>query len=180
MIYLDHNATTPVRPEARDAVIAALSETGNASSIHMAGRAARRRIEDAREVVGRFIGARAQDVVFTSGGTEANNQALRGCGRARQIVSAIEHDSVLAAAGPDADILPVDGNGVVDLERLAAMLAERGEDTVVSVMRTMKPGYFSRSVMLSGWLMMRVRWSMWTPFRRSERWLSVLLKPVLT
>ncbi len=134
MIYLDHNATTPVRPEARDAVIAALSETGNASSMHMAGRAARRRIEDAREVVGRFIGARAQDVVFTSGGTEANNQALRGCGRARQIVSAIEHDSVLAAAGPDADILPVDGNGVVDLERLAAMLAERGEDTVVSVM----------------------------------------------
>ena len=134
MIYLDHNATTPVRPEARDAVIAALSEAGNASSIHMAGRAARRRIEDAREVVGRFIGARAQDVVFTSGGTEANNQALLGCGRARRIVSAVEHDSVLAAAGPDAEIIPVDDNGVVDLDRLASMLAGRGEDAVVSVM----------------------------------------------
>lgn len=134
MIYLDHNATTPVRPEARAAMLAALDVTGNASSVHGAGRAARRLIEDARDAVARLVDARPADIVFTSGATEANNQALQGAGRSRQIVSAIEHDSVLAAAAADAEVLPVDGDGVVDLDALAGMLANGGGEYIVAVM----------------------------------------------
>ncbi|MEQ9327388.1 MAG: cysteine desulfurase family protein [Rhodospirillales bacterium] len=134
MIYLDHNATTPVRPEARAAMLAALDVTGNASSVHGAGRAARRLVEDARDAVARLVDARPADIVFTSGATEANNQVLRGAGRSRQIISATEHDSVLAAAAADAEILPVDGDGVVDLDALAGMLASGGGDCIVAVM----------------------------------------------
>lgn len=135
MIYLDHNATTPVRPEARDAMIAALEVTGNASSVHGAGRAARRLVEDARESVAALVDCRPADVVFTSGATEANNLALKGAGRSRRIVSAVEHDSVLAAAGTDAETLPVDRNGIVDLEALEAMLRVGGDDAIVAVMQ---------------------------------------------
>ena len=93
-VYLDHNATTPVRPEAAAAVAAALAAGGNPSSVHAAGRAARRTTERARENVAALVGARAEEIVFTSGGTEANHLALFGTGR-RLLVSAIEHDSVL-------------------------------------------------------------------------------------
>lgn len=133
-VYLDHNATTPVRPEAAAAVAAALADPGNPSSIHGFGRAARRRLEEARESVAALAGVRASQVVFTGGGTEANNLALRGCGRPAVLVSAVEHDSVFDAV-PGAEILPVDGNGVADLGALADRLARIPEGTaVVSVM----------------------------------------------
>src|SRR5262245_13424602 len=108
MIYLDHNATSPLRPEAKDAMFAALSETGNASSVHAAGRRARKRVETAREQVAKLAGTKAASVVFTSGGSEANALALRGAVSGalaaneritRIFVSAIEHDSVRANAG---------------------------------------------------------------------------------
>ncbi len=132
-VYLDYNATAPLRPEARTAMAAALDVCGNPSSVHAPGRAARRLVEDAREQVAALVGAAPSQVIFTSGGTEANNMALKGCGRDRIIVSAIEHESVLRPA-PDAEIAPVDGDGVVDAERLAARLGRDGPPALVSVM----------------------------------------------
>ena len=96
-VYLDYNASAPVWPEAADAVAEALRAGANASSIHAPGRAARARIEEARESVARLIGADPAGIVFTGGGTEANNQAIRCSGAARVLVSAIEHESVLSA-----------------------------------------------------------------------------------
>ena len=132
-VYLDHNATTTVRPAAAEAVAAALSLTGNASSVHGFGRAVRRAVEDAREAVAALVGAAPADVVFTSGGTEANNLALRGAGRERIVVSAVEHESVLMA-GAGAALIPVDSEGVVDLDALDSMLAGEGTPALVSVM----------------------------------------------
>jgi cysteine desulfurase len=120
MIYLDYNATAPVRPEVIEAVRAAMSGPGNASSVHGAGRQARRAIEAAREAVAALAGAGADAVVFTSGGTEANNQAISSAG-GTVLVSSIEHESVLAAAG-DAPRLAVDGQGRIDLAALEAQL----------------------------------------------------------
>ena len=119
--YLDYNATAPVKPAVIEAMAGALGVTGNPSSVHRAGRAARRALEHAREAVAALVGAAPDAVVFTSGGTEANNQAL-GSIRGACLVSAVEHDSVLAAA-PDAERLPVDALGRVDFERLADRLA---------------------------------------------------------
>lgn len=133
LVYLDYNATAPVRPEAAEAVAAALAEVGNASSVHRHGRASRRRLEDAREAVAALVDARAGQVVFTGGGTEANNLALVGTGRPRLLVSAGEHDSVLAAA-PRAERIPLRRDGRVSLSKLAAMLAEDARPTLVSVM----------------------------------------------
>ena len=99
-IYLDWNASAPLRQEARAAALAALETTGNASSIHVEGRAARRLIEQAREQVAALVGAEPRGVVFTSGGTEANMLALvpatEETARDKLLVSAIEHPSVLA------------------------------------------------------------------------------------
>lgn len=133
MIYLDHNATTPLKPAVKTAMMLAMDHGGNASSVHAAGRRARRVIEQAREHVAALVGARPVQVVFTSGGTEANNLALRGCRRARALVSAVEHDSVLGAR-EDVRKIPVLSDGRVDPDALRAMLAESGADTLVSVM----------------------------------------------
>lgn len=134
MIYLDANATEPLRPEARDAMLAALEVTGNPSSVHRAGRAARRILEDARDVIAARFGARAADLVFTSGGTEADALAIHALGRDRRlIVGATEHDAVRAAAFPDATILPVDANGIADLGRLESLLLE-GPPALVCLM----------------------------------------------
>ena len=133
-VYMDHNATTAVRPEARDAVALALALTGNPSSVHGSGRTARRLVEDARDAVAALVGAEPAWVVFTSGGTEANNLALRVLPkRALILCSAVEHASVLSVMDGIVEI-PVDGDGVVDLGALEALLA--GEDTpaLVSVM----------------------------------------------
>ena len=133
-VYMDHNATTAVRSEARDAVALALALTGNPSSVHGSGRTARRLVEDARDAVAALVGAEPAWVVFTSGGTEANNLALRVLPkRAPILCSAVEHASVLSVMDGIVEI-PVDGDGVVDLGALEALLA--GEDTpaLVSVM----------------------------------------------
>ncbi len=104
MHYLDANATQPLRPAARDAVLAALDITGNPSSVHQAGRAARRIMEDSREAIARRFGARPEDLVFTSGGTEADALAIHAMrAKRRLIISAIEHDAVRAAAAGAAD-----------------------------------------------------------------------------
>jgi cysteine desulfurase len=129
--YLDHNASAPLKPAAIEAIAAALGRTGNPSSVHQAGRAARRALEQARASVAALAAAPPEAVLFTSGGTEANNQAV-GSADGLRMVSAIEHDSVLAAA-PDALRLPVDGAGRVDLEQLAVHLAAQ-PPALVSVM----------------------------------------------
>jgi cysteine desulfurase len=108
---------------------------GNASSVHGEGRAARKLLDDAREQVARAVGVIAPMVVFTSGGSEANNMALKGAGVERVIVSAVEHPSVLEAArasGRPREVLPVDPNGLADLEALERML--KGPRALVSVM----------------------------------------------
>jgi cysteine desulfurase len=142
-VYLDWNATTPLRPEARQAMVEAWELSGNPSSVHTEGRKARRLVEDARAAIANAIGAQSQDVVFSSGGTEANALALtpglrRGAGQAveRLLVSAIEHTSVLAGGRfrPDAiGIIKVTAAGLIDLDHLRLQLAE-GPVALVSVM----------------------------------------------
>ena len=123
MIYMDANATEAPRPQAAAAMLAALALPGNPSSIHAAGRAARKLLEDAREGIATRFGARPADLVFTSGGTEADALAVHALGQGRRIIiGATEHDAIRAAA-PDALRLPVDANGVADLDALAALLA---------------------------------------------------------
>jgi cysteine desulfurase len=131
--YLDWNATAPLRPEAVTAMTAALDECGNASSVHRWGRAARERVEGAREAVAALIGADPDGIVFVSGGTEANHLALLGSGRERVLVSAVEHSSVLQAV-PDAERIAVDASGIVDLARFEAQLAADSRPALVSVM----------------------------------------------
>ena len=132
-VYLDHNATAPVRPEAVEAVARALSVVGNPSSVHGFGRAARRLVEEARERVAALAGAGPEDVVFTGGGSEANNLALGGCGRGRILASAVEHDSVLDADAA-VETVPVDADGVIDLDVLDTRLALEDAPALVSVM----------------------------------------------
>jgi cysteine desulfurase len=142
-VYLDWNATTPLRPEARQAMAAAWDVAGNPSSVHAEGRQARRLVEDARAVVAAALSARPQDVVFCSGGTEANALALtpgsrRGAGEPvrRLLVSAIEHTSVLAGgrfAAATVAAIKVTGSGLIDLDHLRALLAD-GPPALVSVM----------------------------------------------
>ena len=131
--YLDWNATAPLRPEAVAAVAAALAHGGNPSSVHRAGRAARTRVERAREAIASLVGAAPDGVIFVSGGTEANHLALLGSGRARILVSAIEHGSILQAV-PEAERIPVDADGIVDPEALDAMLKADPRPALVSVM----------------------------------------------
>ena len=132
--YLDWNATTPLRPEAAAAIAAASALCGNASSVHRWGRRGRQEVERARAAVAALVGASPDGVVFTSGGSEANHLALLGGGRARVLVSAVEHGSVLQAA-PAAERIGVDRDGVVDLDRLDRQLAaEPSHPALVSVM----------------------------------------------
>ncbi|MBN8873940.1 MAG: aminotransferase class V-fold PLP-dependent enzyme [Rhodospirillales bacterium] len=133
MVYLDANATEPLRPEAHAALVAALAVTGNPASVHGAGRAARRLLEDAREQLATRFGAAPADVVFTSGGTEADALAIHALGRDRQlIVGATEHEAVRSAA-LSANVLPVDRDGVADLDALARLL-EAGGPALVCLM----------------------------------------------
>ena len=142
-VYLDWNATTPLRPEARQAMAAAWEVAGNPSSVHAEGRQARRLVEDARAAISGAVGARPQDVVFTSGGTEANALALtpglrRGVGEPAQrlLVSAIEHTSVLSGGRfpPEAiGTIQVTGSGLIDIDHLRRLLAV-GRPALVSVM----------------------------------------------
>lgn len=132
--YLDHNATTLLKPESRAAMLDVLASPGNPSSVHKQGRDARRRIETARAQILKFVNADARAVVvFTSGATEANNLVLKGAGAERVLASAIEHASVLGAAR-GAEIIPVLPSGVVDLGALDKMLTGTDRQTLVSVM----------------------------------------------
>ena len=133
--YLDHNATSALRPPVKAAMLMAMELNGNASSVHAEGRAARKFMDDAREKLAFWFGCLPQMMTFTSGGTEANNMALRGVDVQRVLVSAVEHPSVLAAAmasGKSIEIIPVDKFGRVDLAALEKMLA--GPKSLVSVM----------------------------------------------
>jgi cysteine desulfurase len=137
-IYFDWNATAPLRQEARAVALAALDLSGNPSSVHGEGRAARRLIEHAREQVAALVGAQPRNVVFTSGGTEANMLALApAAARDRLLVSAIEHPSVLAGGRfPSGSVerLPVTGSGALDLAALERRLAALGGLALVSLM----------------------------------------------
>ena len=148
MIYLDHAATTPLAPEARQAMLPFLGHAhGNPSSIHRAGRTARAGVERAREQVALALDVPPLDVIFTSGGTESDNQAVKGiawaardAGRGNHIVTtAIEHHAVLDAVqwlgdaqGFDVTVVPVGADGIVDPERLLASVTDR--TVLVSVM----------------------------------------------
>ncbi len=132
--YLDWNATAPLRPEAVAAMSEALRRWGNPSSVHRRGRAARQIIERAREAVAGLLGdADPSDVIFVSGGTEANHLALLGAGRERVLVSAVEHDSVRSAV-PAAEIIPVGPDGIVALDALDRLLGADLRPALVSVM----------------------------------------------
>jgi cysteine desulfurase len=132
-LYLDANATEPLRPEARAAAIAAMELLGNPSSVHAEGRAARRVLEEARGRVAARFGGTARDVVFTSGGTEANALAIASLRRGRRVlVGATEHPAVMRAA-EGAAVLPVLRDGTLDLAALDSALAE-GEPALVCLM----------------------------------------------
>jgi len=145
-IYLDHNATTPLLPEVAERVSAALrTEFGNPSSVHHFGQQAKAAIDDARSEVAHLIGADPSEVLFTSGGTESDNIAIRGAadalepsGRRHLIASAIEHEAVLntlkalAKRGAKTTLLPVDQTGIVTPEALRTVLTD--DSAVVSVM----------------------------------------------
>ena len=142
-VYLDWNATTPLRREVREAMTAAWDIAGNPSSVHAEGRQARRIVEEARAGIAAAVGALPRNVVFTSGGTEANALALtpglrrvRGFPVERLLVSAIEHPSVLAGGRFSAETvskIEVTRSGLLDLERLRAAVAD-GPPALVSVM----------------------------------------------
>jgi cysteine desulfurase len=124
MHYLDANATQPLRPAARDAVLAALGVVGNPSSVHRPGRLVRRIMEDAREAIAGAFGGQPQDLVFTSGGTEADCMAIHAMSPGRRVImSAIEHNAVRSAAG-DAAVVPVGRDGAVDLQALDERLSD--------------------------------------------------------
>lgn len=151
MTYLDHAATTPMLTEAVVAITDALSRTGNASSLHSAGRRSRRAVEESRERIAAAVGARPSEVVLTTGGTESDNLAVKGLywarrqddpARNRVLVSAIEHHAILDSAqwvaeheGADVELLEVDQAGRVHPETLRAALARDPERVaLVSVM----------------------------------------------
>src|SRR5689334_10133899 len=142
MTYLDHAATTPMLPEALEAYVTASGSVGNASSLHAAGRNARRLVEESRERIAAVLGARPSEVIFTGGGTESDNLATKGLywssGRGRVVVSAVEHHAVLDAADWLAaheravvDRLPVSGAGVIAVERYRELVAAHGRDIAV-------------------------------------------------
>ena len=135
--YLDYNATAPLRPEARAAVLAALETTGNPSSVHAEGRAARKIVEDARAEVARLAGVPGRCVTFVSGATEAANMALNprfGVGQSepsldRLIIAAGEHPAVLRGhrfSNAAVEVAPLDAGGRIDLDALAAACSRPG------------------------------------------------------
>ncbi|MFI9343886.1 cysteine desulfurase family protein [Streptomyces sp. NPDC052773] len=148
MAYLDHAATTPMLPEAAEALTAQLGVTGNASSLHASGRRARRTVEEARETLAEALGARPSEVVFTSGGTEADNLAVKGLywsrraaddRRRRVLASPVEHHAVLDAVhwlgeheGAVVEYLPVDAYGRVHPDALREAIARDPDDVALA------------------------------------------------
>ncbi len=135
--YLDHNATTPLRPEARAAILDAFDLGGNPSSIYTEGRAARALVEKARKTIADQLGVIPAMVIFTGVGTEANNFAIKGAKVDRIVISAVEHSCVLEAAnatGKPVEIVPVSQGGVIDLEALEKTLASGNGKALVCLM----------------------------------------------
>jgi cysteine desulfurase len=151
LVYLDHAATTPLLPEALDTMAEELARLGNPSSLHNAGRRARRVVEESREQIAEAFGARPSEVIFTSGGTEADNLAVKGlywarrdgrAGRRRVLATPIEHHAVLDSVhwlaeheGAEVTWLPVDSAGLLSADALrAAIETDPGSVALVSVM----------------------------------------------
>ena len=135
--YLDYNATVPVRPEVIEEMGQVLASGGNASSVHSLGRKAKSVLEKSRSSIADMINCRPQMITFTSGGTEANNIALRCVSAERLIVAATEHDSILDVARHfpgETDILAVGEDGLVDKAELEKLLKGSDRKTVVSIM----------------------------------------------
>ena len=133
MPYLDTNATAPLKPAVRDTMVATMDRVGNPSSVHREGREARRTVEQARAQVAALVQVKPSQVIFTSGGSEANNLALRGLKAANLYGSTIEHDSVLALV-PDSYRLPVTPQGVLDLDAARTILAAAPRSSLVALM----------------------------------------------
>lgn len=149
-VYLDHAATTPMRPAAIEAMTSALTSVGNASSLHGSGRSARRRLEESRETLAGLLGARPSEVIFTAGGTESDNLAVKGIYWARRdadptrrriVTTPIEHHAVLDAVewlvdheGAEVTWVPVDRHGVVSAEALRTAIGDPADVALVSVM----------------------------------------------
>jgi cysteine desulfurase len=149
-VYLDHAATTPMHPAAIEAMTAALATVGNASSLHTAGRDARRRMEEARETIAARLGARPSEVIFTAGGTESDNLAVKGIywarrdvapARRRIVTTAVEHHAVLDAVtwlveheGAEVTFLPTEPDGSVTAAALREVLHQHDDVALVSVM----------------------------------------------
>lgn len=135
--YLDYNATAPIRTEVIERMSAVMKEGGNPSSVHALGRAAKARLEGARSQIATVINCRAQMIIFTSGGTEANNMAILNSGRTRLITTNAEHDSVNLSKDHfdgKVDILLINEDGLIDLKELKKLLHEVGEQTIVSIL----------------------------------------------
>ena len=131
--YFDHNATTPVSPEVLQAMMPVLAETyGNASSLHHHGQAARKLLDEARRKIASFLGAIPEEIVFTSGGTEADNLAILGSG-GHVVTTTVEHPAVLGAAAqlPSATYVPVNSQGLVDPDDIRRAL--RPDTKLISV-----------------------------------------------
>jgi cysteine desulfurase len=133
MIYMDYNATAPMKPAIRAAVLEAMERHGNPSSVHRFGRIARRYMDDARGAVAAFVGVKPAQVIFTGGGTEANNLVFDGTKHSQIFTSSIEHDSVLAST-PEAVRLPVTRDGVIDISAAEEILKTAPKGSLVSVM----------------------------------------------
>lgn len=133
-IYLDYNATTPMKAQVRDLVVSLLDGPANPSSVHVFGREARKIVEAARHQVAKLVNAKPDEVIFTGSATEANNTFLKGCGAGRFLVSGIEHASIIKATAAQTEIIPVTPEGVTDIAALEKMLVAGTGKTVVCLM----------------------------------------------
>ena len=147
-VYLDHAATTPMADAAISAMTSSLSKIGNPSSLHTQGRATRKDVEDAREVIAKAVGALPSEIIFTGSGTEADNAAIKGLfwksGKKVIVISAVEHHAVLDPArwlveheGAELIEIPVTKTGLIDLGFLKDLIAKRGNEiALISVMHS--------------------------------------------
>jgi cysteine desulfurase len=147
-VYLDHAATTPMADAAIAAMTSSLSKIGNPSSLHTQGRATRKDVEDAREVIAKAVGALPSEIIFTGSGTEADNAAIKGLfwksGKKVIVISAVEHHAVLDPArwlveheGAELIEIPVTKTGLIDLDFLKELIAKRGNEiALISVMHS--------------------------------------------
>jgi len=147
-VYLDHAATTPMVSASLDAMNASLKKLGNPSSLHTEGRATRKDVEDARELIAKSVGCQPSEIIFTGSGTEADNAAIKGLywksGKKIIVISAIEHVAVIDPAqwlevheGAEIVRIPVDKDGLIDLDFLHDLIAKRGNEiALISVMHS--------------------------------------------